>query len=317
MTGPGRVLVITGAASPAALHAECMACFDAVVEIAAPSSEDKILLRAAEATDYVLGGPEYLGARMLAGLPRLRRVVLLGTGVPSFIDEAEAARRNIEILNTPHMNADSVAEFAVGMMIMAEARAFASAEDVRNGAAWRQGPWRTLPESRIGLVGLGYIGEAVARRLRAIGAGQIGYFSRARRLSLEAELGLQWRPIEALIQDCDRISFHVSYTPQTHELIDDRLLAHGHADLSILCFSNPRIIDPSAARRALTEGRLGHLYMDGYYREWTANQGTKNDLEKLLTLPTDQFTATSHIAAQTFDAIDRQLSRALALLFDR
>lgn len=314
---PGdRHLLVTGAGLGTCLRTACAPHFATITEVVRPVSPAAILEAGHHATDYILGGPEYLGRTMLESLPRLRRVILLGTGVPSFVDRDAVRERGIDLRNTPHMNADSVAEFAVAALVMTAARSAASGAGVRTGTHWRQTPWRTLSDSRIGLVGLGHIGEALARRLRAMGARDLRYCSRTRKPRLEADLGIRWQPLAGLIGACHAVCFHVPYSAATHGLIDDGLLRGGSADLTLLCFSNPRIVDPAAIRRALADGRLGHLYLDGYFREWTENRGAAEDPEGLLGLPPEQVTVTSHIAAQTTVAIAQQLARAVEVLIE-
>ncbi|MGR3910827.1 NAD(P)-dependent oxidoreductase [Burkholderia sp. SR8] len=311
---PPHVLMVTGVCLTDAQRRLIAGRFAEVIEIVAPLNPEDIFSRTFNVTDYILGGPEYIDADSLARMPALRRIALLGTGIPSFIDEAAARARDIAVFNTPHVNADSVAEFALGAIIVNAADAVGSAEGVRQGGRWLQTPWRTLKDSRIGIIGFGHIGQALTRRLAALGVRNIAYASRTRKLALERAYGVHFMPVRSMVTECDVVSMHVSYSPETHHMIDATMFAACRPDLRLHCFSNPRTIDPAAARRALEEGQLARLYMDGYYREWTRNAGKTQDPEGLLELPCSKFVATSHLAAQSVDAINRQLPMALRQL---
>ena len=147
-----------------------------------------------------------------------------------------------------------------------------------------------------------------------IGAREIVYASRTRKPALEREYGVRSISVRAMVAECDVVSIHVGYSQETHHMFDATMFAACRPDLRLHCFSNPRTIDPKAARCALEKGHVGHIYMDGYYREWTYNVGKEQDSEGLLTLPYSKFTATSHLAAQSIDAINRQLTMALRQL---
>ncbi|WP_157654433.1 NAD(P)-dependent oxidoreductase [Burkholderia ubonensis] len=311
---PPRVLMVTGVRLTDVQRRLIAGRFAEVIEIVSPQDPEDIFSRTGNITDYILGGPEYIDADSLARMPSLRRIALLGTGIPSFIDEAAARTRGITVFNTPHVNADSVAEFALGAIIVNAADAVASVEGVRQGSRWLQTPWRTLKNSRIGIIGLGHIGRALTRRLAALGVRNIAYACRTRKPALERAYGVHFMPVRAMVAECHVVSMHVNYSTETHHMIDSAMFAACRPDLRLHCFSNPRTIDPAAARRALERGELAQLYMDGYYREWTRNAGKEEDPEGLLKRPCSKFLATSHLAAQSVDAINRQLPIALRQL---
>ncbi|MCO8610779.1 NAD(P)-binding domain-containing protein [Burkholderia multivorans] len=311
---PPRVLMVTGVRLTDVQRRLIAGRFAEVIEIVSPQDPEDIFSHTRNITDYILGGPEYIDAKSLARMPSLRRIALLGTGIPSFIDEAAARARDIKVINTPHVNAESVAEFALGAIILNAADAVASVEGVRQGSHWLQTPWRTLKNSRIGIIGLGHIGRALTRRLAALGVRNIAYAGRTRKRAFERTYDVHFMPVREMVAECHVISMHVNYSPETHHMIDATMFAACRPDLRLHCFSNPRTIDPAAARRALEQGKLAQIYMDGYYREWKYNAGKIEDHEGLLKLPYSKFLATSHLAAQSVHAINRQLRIALRRL---
>jgi glyoxylate reductase len=273
-----------------------------IVQLARPSSESQIERAIRDAAYYVLGGPEYLSRGLLAAAPRLEKVVVLGTGTPSFIDLEAAAALGIAVDNVPGVNAEAVGEFALGMMIATLASAFHSHACLLRGE-WYQTPHSSLAHARVGVVGMGATAQALCRRIRALSELPIRYWSRTRRPELEAALSLEYVPLATLVASCDVVSVHVDLNPGTRALIDDRVLAHAHPGLRLLSFSNPQVIDPAALQRALRDDAIAFAFLDGFYQEWIHNPGQAGDTTGLLALPPAKLVATTHIAAQETSAI--------------
>lgn len=261
---------------------------------------------------YLIGGPEYVDAEILDAAPTLRGLVVLGTGTPSFVDLTAARTRGITVRNTPGLNANAVAEFAVGMLVAVNAGVFGSAEGLHLGSEWSQTSRNDLDGCRIGLVGLGAIGALIARKLRALAPGcGLFYWSRYPKPPVEEATGARKLELPDLFARCDLCSIQVTYHPkETHHLIDDRVLVACRRELKVLHFCNPDIIDPGALLSALQENRLAFAYMDGYYREWINNRGSQHDPEGLLSLGVNKFVATSHIAARSHQALAASLLQA-------
>lgn len=265
---------------------------------------------------YVLGGPEYADSFLLKHAETLKKIIVMGTAIPSFVDESATAARGIAVYNTPHLNCEAVAEFALGVMLLASASVFHSSRGVHSGAYWCQTLRPGLGSSTIGIIGLGKIGTRLAHNIRALSADcQILYWSRSRKPDEEAALGVRYASLVEIFSRADQCSICLAYDPvDTHHLIGRELLGLGRGVLRILQFANPCIVDGHALRRALESGDVAFAFMDGYYREWAANGGAAADQEGLLGLGPDKFVATSHKAALTLEATDRLLSAAAAHL---
>ncbi|MEQ1967931.1 NAD(P)-dependent oxidoreductase [Xenorhabdus nematophila] len=311
---PNSTLLLTGCSLSKEQYYRYEKYYQSIIELPQPLSKSAILAQGACVTDYILGGPEYIDDAALKHFPELQRLVLLGTGIPSFVDQKAAEEHGVLVMNTPHMNVQCVAEFALSMIITCASGAPAAAEHVREGSSWPQQAWKTLSEQHIGIFGMGHIGQALVEKLYALGARQLTYTSRSRKPQLEERYALRFVTQKELLNECDSVSLHLSYNEQTHHLINQSALQKCNPRLRLLCFSNPHVIDPKAARAALLKGNLKQLYIDGYYREWQENLGQNHDPEGLLNLPRERFWATSHLAAQTNRAIERQLAAALDLL---
>lgn len=261
---------------------------------------------------YIVGGPEYVDDATMASAPELEQVVVMGTGTNSFIDVNAARRRGIRVDNTPGINADAVAEFALGSIIVHLANGVSSRDSLLAGV-WQQKPHRTLGEVRIGIVGLGNIGSRLAAKLRAVApACELSYFSRTRKGAMEASHGLRFLSLGELVESSDLLVLCVTYSAEAPALIDSETMRHVKEGAMLFNFSNPRTVDPEALRQHLVSGKMGFAYFDGYYDEWIANRGEPFDRFGLLGLGPDRFVATSHIAAQAHGVIERILHEAFA-----
>ncbi|MCK1652960.1 hypothetical protein IVA88_16175 [Bradyrhizobium sp. 149] len=310
MTKP--IVLITGDFEiPVPVRHRLSAIFE-IRHLRRPASLDDLAGNLTGASYYVLGGPEYADSVLLDRAPTLRHVIVMGTGTPSFVDESAAASRGIMVHNTPHLNCASVAEFALGITLLASAAVFHSSEGVHRGTYWCQALRPGLDSSTIGIIGLGRIGTRLAQNIRAISAEcQILYWSRRRKPETEAALGARYAPLPEIFSSAHQCCICIAYDPvDTHNLIGRELLCRGRGVLRILQFSNPHVVDAHALRRALESGEVAFAFMDGYYREWVANRGAASDQEGLLGLGPDKFIATSHKAALTIEATDALLSAA-------
>src|ERR671937_2141384 len=156
-------------------------------------------------------------------LPSLRLVANFGVGVAR-IDLAESARRGIAVTNTPGVLDAATADLALALMLAVRRRVVEGDRLVRTGA-WR-GSWaegflgRELTGSTVGILGLGRIGGAVARRLRGFDA-RVLYPQRTR---VETEIA-EYRGLDELLGECDVVTIHTPRTPETEGMIDAPRLA--------------------------------------------------------------------------------------------
>lgn len=312
-----RLLLATGALPSLKNHlVQLQTAGFQIIHIENPKNFEEIRAYFPDVTHYILGGPEYIGCRELSELSKLEHLVLLGTGVSSFVNEEAIRSTGIRLSNTPHMNCNSVAEYALSMLISSLACTFNSYAQMRNGSTWWQKPRKELSESRIGILGLGGIGSLLARKIRLISKAKILYASRSSKSTLEKELGLIRSDLKGIVSTCDVLVMCVSFNDSTKGIINRFSLSCANPKLSILCFSNPRTVVPADVQELLKAGNLNFFYMDGYYQEWENNKGITDDPQGLLSLGPDRFYVTSHIAAQTEKAIEIQLNRAVFLILD-
>ncbi|MVV48340.1 hypothetical protein EJA72_08810 [Pseudomonas sp. PB120] len=281
-----------------------------LIHIKTPIDEQEILDVLPEVQDYILGGPEYLSARFIDTATRLENLVVMGTGIASFVDIGYATKKGIRLANTPYMNIAAVAEFTLAMMTTCLAKVFESVDGVKKGTQWLQTPRPSLSTLNIGFVGMGAIGSEVAHQLHLRGCRNMQYWSRSRKVELEESLGLKFNALVDIVNCVDILCIHLTGGAETRHLIDEVILENASTNLKIFNLSSPAIICPVALKTFLSDNSEAFCFMDGYYNEWADNEGLVNDEHGLLHLPVKSLIVTSHIAAQEKETINKIFAHA-------
>jgi glyoxylate reductase len=187
-------------------------------------------------------------------LPRLRLAANFGVGYDR-IDLAECAARGVLVTNTPGVLDDAVADLAFALILATRRRVVEGDRLVRSGGwagSWAGGKVaEELSGSTLGLVGLGRIGSAVARRARGFDL-RVLY---ARRGGGASELGEQ-RALDELLAESDIVSIHVPLTAETERLLDTRRLALLRDGACLVNTARGEIVDEPALVAELVSGRL-------------------------------------------------------------
>ena len=168
-----------------------------------------------------------IDAGLIAGAgPRLKLIANFGAGV-NHIDLKAARARGIIVTNTPGVLTEDTADMTMALILSVPRRLAEGEKLVRSGAwkGWSPGGMlgHRIGGKALGIVGMGRIGQAVARRARAFGL-SIHYHNRRRLpLSIEAELNAQWYPdLDAMLGAVDIVSIHTPLNADSHDLIDRR-----------------------------------------------------------------------------------------------
>lgn len=231
---------------------------DAFVE--AIADQDAILCQLTDPID----------AAVLAAGKRLSIVANIAVGHDN-IDVAAATRRGILVTNTPGVLTESTADLTFALL-MATARRLTEAERFLRSGAWRQ--WEIdllsghdVHGRTLGILGMGRIGSAVARRARGFGM-RVLYFSRTRLLAeVEAELGVVWTSREELLHDADFVSLHLSLTEETRGWIGARELAAMGPDTILINTARGGVVDEEALIAALCDRRIAAAGLDVFAAE--------------------------------------------------
>ncbi|MEY7971254.1 2-hydroxyacid dehydrogenase [Saccharomonospora xinjiangensis] len=210
------------------------------------------------------------GAFADAAGPQLKVVSTVAVGYDN-IDVAALHARDVVVTNTPGVLTDATADLTFGLLLSVTRRL---GEGERLLRARR--PWRFdlgfllgagLQGKTLGIVGLGQIGTAVARRARAFGM-RIVYTGRRRaETSVERELDARYVPLDELLCSSDVVSLHCPLTPQTRHLIDAGALAAMKPTAFLINTTRGPVVDEAALAGALGSGAIAGAGLDVFERE--------------------------------------------------
>jgi len=214
--------------------------------------------------------------------PNLRLIASFGTGV-DHIDLKSARQRGITVTNTPGVLTEDTADMTMAL-ILSVARRLTEGERLARSGKWTGwSPTAMLGHriggKRLGIVGMGRIGQAVARRARGFGL-SIHYHNR-RRVDEEIENELEatyWESLDQMLARMDVISVNCPHTPATFHLLSARRLKLMRPDALLINTARGEVIDENAMVRMLVAGELGGAGLDVYENEPAINP-------KLLKLP--------------------------------
>jgi glyoxylate reductase len=183
---------------------------------------------------------------------------------------------------------ESTADIAFALILIATRRLGEAERMVRSGATWSWGMFYMLgmglQDKTLGIVGLGKIGTATARRARAFGM-RIAYAGRRRAdPALEAELGAALLDLDELLATADVVSIHCPLSAETRHLIDARRLALMRPTAYLVNTARGPIVDEAALAAALRAGSIAGAGLDVFEREPIVEPGLL-DLENVVLIP--------------------------------
>jgi glyoxylate reductase len=203
---------------------------------------------------------ESIDAGTLELFPNLKLVANYGVGYDG-IDVAACAARGVAVTNTPGVLDAATADLALALILATRRRVVEGDAFVRTGkwgTEWVSGALMAeeVSGSTLGIVGLGRIGHAVARRARGFDM-RLLYTKRARLAEAEErDLGVEFREFDDLLAEADVVTLHVPLTPETERLVDARRLALMRDGACLVNTARGGIVDEPALVEALTNGRI-------------------------------------------------------------
>ncbi len=212
----------------------------------------------------------------LDAAPQLAIVANVAVGYNN-IDVDACRSRGIVVTNTPDVLTDATADLALGLLLSVTRRMGEGERLIRSGEPWAWGFAMMLGTGiqgrRLGIVGLGAIGAATARRARALGMTIAYHNRRPADARLVTELGAVAMDLDELLATSDVVSLHCPYTPETHHLIDAAALAAMRPTAFLINTARGPIVDESALVAALDAGRLAGAGLDVYEDEPAVHPG--------------------------------------------
>lgn len=207
---------------------------------------------------------DFVSTDMLAAAPRLKIVANMAVGYDN-VDPAAAAALGIWVTNTPGVLAETTADMAWALLMAAARNVVASDRDTRAGGWQTWSPTGFLGVdvfgATIGIVGLGEIGEAVARRASGFKM-RVLYHSRTRKPALEADLGLEYRALPDLLAESDFVSLHTPLTAETRHFMGTGQFAAMKPSAILVNTSRGGVVDQDALIEALRSGAIAGAALD-------------------------------------------------------
>ena len=208
--------------------------------------------------------------------PQLKVVANVAVGYNN-IDVAACARRGVVCTNTPGVLTDATADIAMALILMTTRRLGEGERVIRSQKPWQWGMFYMLGSgiqgNRLGIIGMGDIGQALARRAKAFGM-KIAYSNRRPVApQIEAELGAQLMSMDELLATSDVVSLNCPYSPATHHLMSTPQFEMMLPTAFLVNTARGPIVDEAALVAALQSGHIAGAGLDVFENEPAVHPG--------------------------------------------
>ena len=233
-------------------------------------SEHKLYVPLSEADILVSTFDKPVSAEMIASAPHLKLITNFGVGFNN-IDLDACRTRGIRVTNTPQPVIEPTAELAFALMIAVARRVSEFDRRLREGTCQPFAVMNNLSHSlygkTLGIIGMGRIGQSLARR--AVAGGMKVIYHNRHRLpeDIEAQYDARYVDFTSLLQDSDYVSLNLPYTPEVHHLIGKQELGMMRRSAYLINTARGAHIDEQALVEALQSGIIAGAAMDVYEHE--------------------------------------------------
>ena len=290
MSSPKKLNVIVTRKLPGVVELRLKELFGAELNVTdEPMTTGQLSDAVAKADILVSTVTDKIDGRVLAHAgENFRMIAQFGAGVDN-IDVQSATQRGITVTNTPGVLTEDTADMTMALMLAVPRRMIEGVKAIENNEfhgwtpTWMMG--RRITGKRLGIIGMGRIGQAVAKRAKAFGM-QIHYHNR-KPVSPSIEEALNatyWDSLDQMLTRMDYISVNCPHTPATYHLLSARRLDLIQPHAFIVNTSRGEVIDESALARALETGKIAGAGLDVFENEPAINP-TLKDLPNVLLMP--------------------------------
>ena len=282
-------------ADPIAAAAEKTLREHAAVQRVAGTRRAELLDAVAHADALIVRSATTVDRDVFDAASALRVVGRAGVGVDN-IDLDAARTRGVTVVNTPTANIHSACEHAIALLLAA-ARHIPAADASVRGGGWERSRFQGVEVfgKTVGVIGFGRVGQLFAERLSAFGTTVVAADPYPDHEAAQ-RLGVRIVPLEELMAVSDFVSVHVPKLPETHGLVDTRLLSHAKPGQILVNAARGGVVDEHALADALRDGRIRAAGIDVFEQE---------PPEDSPLLGLDNVVATPHLGAATAEAQDR------------
>jgi glyoxylate reductase len=202
--------------------------------------------------------------------PRLKLIANFGVGV-DHIDLHAARERKILVTNTPGVLTEDTADMTMALILSVPRRLGEGEKLIRSGQwdGWKPSGMlgHRVNGKTLGIIGMGRIGRAVAKRAQGFGIRTIYHNRHRLPESIEAELGARFVELDVLFTQSDIVSINCPHTAETHHLVDAHRLSQMRSDAYLVNTSRGEVLDENALIEALESGRIAGAGLDVYVNE--------------------------------------------------
>ncbi len=263
-----KPLVVVTRKLPDLVETRMRELFDARLNLEdKPMSESEIAEAMREADALVPTITDHISAHMIAQAgDQMKLIANFGNGV-DHIDVTSALRRGITVTNTPGVLTEDTADMTMALILSTARRLAEGARVIPEGRwtgwspTWMLG--RRISGKRLGIVGMGRIGQALALRARAFGM-SIHYHNR-RRVAQQIEESLEatyWDSLDQMLARMDFVSINCPHTPATYHLLSARRLKYLRPEAIVINTARGEVIDENALTRMLEAGEIAGAGLD-------------------------------------------------------
>lgn len=250
-------------------------------------TKQELMQRLADKEGVICLLTDSIDAQVIDASPKLKVIANVAVGYDN-IDVKAATRKGILVTNTPGVLTETTADLAWALL-MATARRLVEADRYLRAGKWRE--WGLslmlggdIYGKTLGIVGLGRIGKAVARRARGFDMRLLYYDPVRADVAVEEGLGVTYTDLETLLRESDFVTLHLPLMQSTHHLMGERQLSMMKPTAYLVNTSRGPIVDEAALARALQHGTIVGAGLDVFEREPQVEEGLLR-LENTVLLP--------------------------------
>ena len=244
--------------------------------------------------DGCIANCEPWGEEAMSAAPKVKILARYGTGMNS-VDTEAAKRHGIMVTNCPGVNANSVAEHIM-MLLLAGLRDLPRMNDMTREGQWKNLNFHELTGKTVGILGFGFIGKLVAKKLTGFDCRTIAY-DVVHDEETAAKYKVEFRSFGELMAESDIVCILVPLLPSTENMINRESLKLCKRGVIIVTDARGEVVDEEAMYEALTGGQVGFFASDVFVHEPATPENTP-----LLTLP--NVIATSHNGAESYENLE-------------
>ncbi|MEM1524700.1 MAG: hydroxyacid dehydrogenase [Nitrososphaerales archaeon] len=266
-----------------------------------PYTEEELIEKIKDVDAIIVTSREKITKRVIEAANKLKIISKFGAGYEN-IDIKAATEKNIIVTRTTALNADAVAEFAIGLMLSLLRKIPFAMNHLKSGK-WRgeETLGNDLKGKTIGIIGFGAIGSKVAMKLKGFEVRILAYDPYVSNEKAK-EIGVQLVNLETLLRESDIVTIHTALTNETRKMIGEKQLKIMKPSAYLINTARGEVIDEKALYYALKENRIAGAALDVFEKEPPSLNNPLFQLNNIIVTP--------HCAGSTKETRERVLAKA-------